>query len=393
MVHLLLAVIYLSFISLGLPDSLLGAAWPSMYGQLDVPVSYAGIISMVIAGGTVLSSLQSDRLTRRLGTGKVTAVSVGMTAAALFGFSASGSFWQLCLWAVPYGLGAGSVDAALNDYVAIHYASRHMSWLHCMWGVGTSLGPYIIGGALTSGAGWNVGYQRVALFQVALTAVLIASLPLWRSRRTEEDGLESGGRSRALSLGQIIRIPGVRAVMVTFFCYCAMEQTAILWASSYLVLCRGVSAETAAGFAGLFCIGITVGRALSGFLTVKLSDAQMVRLGQGAAAAGIAAMLLPLGETAALAGLVLTGLGCAPVYPCLIHSTPAHFGADRSQAIIGVQMASAYVGTCLMPPVFGMVAAHVTAALFPVYLLLLLVLMAAMHESLLRSGGKGESIY
>ena len=393
MVHLLLAVIYLSFISLGLPDSLLGAAWPSMYGQLDVPVSYAGIISMVIAGGTVLSSLQSDRLTRRLGTGKVTAVSVGMTAAALFGFSASGSFWQLCLWAVPYGLGAGSVDAALNNYVAIHYASRHMSWLHCMWGVGTSLGPYIIGGALTSGAGWNVGYQRVALFQVALTAVLIASLPLWRSRRTEEDGLESGGRSRALSLGQIIRIPGVRAVMVTFFCYCAMEQTAILWASSYLVLCRGVSAETSAGFAGLFCIGITVGRALSGFLTVKLSDAQMVRLGQGAAAAGIAAMLLPLGETAALAGLVLTGLGCAPVYPCLIHSTPAHFGADRSQAIIGVQMASAYVGTCLMPPVFGMVAAHVTAALFPVYLLLLLVLMAAMHESLLRSGGKGESIY
>ncbi len=393
MVHLLLAVIYLSFISLGLPDSLLGAAWPSMYGQLDVPVSYAGIISMVIAGGTVLSSLQSDRLTRRLGTGKVTAVSVGITAAALFGFSASGSFWQLCLWAVPYGLGAGSVDAALNNYVAIHYASRHMSWLHCMWGVGTSLGPYIIGGALTSGAGWNVGYQRVALFQVALTAVLIASLPLWRSRRTEEDGLESGGRSRALSLGQIIRIPGVRAVMVTFFCYCAMEQTAILWASSYLVLCRGVSAETAAGFAGLFCIGITVGRALSGFLTVKLSDAQMVRLGQGAAAAGIAAMLLPLGETAALAGLVLTGLGCAPVYPCLIHSTPAHFGADRSQAIIGVQMASAYVGTCLMPPVFGMVAAHVTAALFPVYLLLLLVLMAAMHESLLRSGGKGESIY
>ncbi len=393
MVHLLLAVIYLSFISLGLPDSLLGAAWPSMYGQLDVPVSYAGIISMVIAGGTVLSSLQSDRLTRRLGTGKVTAVSVGMTAAALFGFSASGSFWQLCLWAVPYGLGAGSVDAALNNYVALHYASRHMSWLHCMWGVGTSLGPYIIGGALTSGAGWNVGYQRVALFQVALTAVLIASLPLWRSRRTEEDGLESGGRSRALSLGQIIRIPGVRAVMVTFFCYCAMEQTAILWASSYLVLCRGVSAETAAGFAGLFCIGITVGRALSGFLTVKLSDAQMVRLGQGAAAAGIAAMLLPLGETAALAGLVLTGLGCAPVYPCLIHSTPAHFGADRSQAIIGVQMASAYVGTCLMPPVFGMVAAHVTAALFPVYLLLLLVLMAAMHESLLRSGGKGESIY
>ena len=394
MFQLLLIIIYLAFISLGLPDSLLGSAWPAMYQEFSVPVSYAGGISMIIAAGTIVSSLQSDRLTKKFGTGKVTAASVLITAVALFGFSISHSYVALCLWAVPYGLGAGSVDASLNNYVALHYASRHMSWLHCMWGIGASLGPYIMGFALSGGQNWNMGYRYIATLQIALTAILIFSLPLWK-KQDKNNTRQAGGetKSKPLSLHQIIKIPGAKEVMITFFCYCAMEQTAILWASSYLVLCRGVSAETAAGFAGLFCIGITVGRALSGFLTVKLSDAQMVRLGQGAAAAGIAAMLLPLGETAALAGLVLTGLGCAPVYPCLIHSTPAHFGADRSQAIIGVQMASAYVGTCLMPPVFGMVAAHVTAALFPVYLLLLLVLMAAMHESLLRSGGKGESIY
>ena len=390
MVHLLLAVIYLSFISLGLPDSLLGAAWPSIYGQMGVPVSYAGVISMIIAGGTIVSSLQSDRLTRRLGAGRVTAVSVAMTAAALFGFSVSGSFWQLCLWAVPYGLGAGSVDAALNNYVALHYASRHMSWLHCMWGLGATLGPYIIGAALTGGAGWSTGYRTVALLQTGLAAVLFVSLPLWRTGGEREKGNGTGGR--ALSLGQIVRIPGAGAVMVTFLCYCALEQTAILWGSSYLNLHKGVPAEAAAGFAGLFCIGITAGRALSGFLTVKLNDGQMVRLGQGTAAVGIAAMLLPLGRTAALAGLVLTGLGCAPVYPCLIHATPAHFGADRSQAVIGVQMASAYVGTCLMPPVFGLIANHITPALFPAYLLALLAVMTAAHETLLRGSGKrGET--
>ena len=386
MLHLLLAVIYLSFISLGLPDALLGSAWPAMYGEFGVPVSYAGVISMIIAVGTIVSSLQSDRLTRRLGAGKVTAVSVGMTAAAIFGFSVSHSFWTLCLWAVPYGLGAGSVDAALNNYVALHYASRHMSWLHCMWGVGASLGPYIMGYALTGGGGWNMGYRYIALLQVVLTAVLVLSLPLWKT--PAKDAAEGNGGS-ALSLGQILRIPGAKAVMVTFFCYCAVEQTAGLWASSYLALHKGVPAETAAGFASLFFIGITVGRALSGFLTMKLSDSRMIRLGQGIIAAGIAAFLLPLGEHAALAGLLLIGLGCAPIYPCVIHSTPAHFGAEKSQAIIGVQMASAYLGTCLMPPLFGVIANHITVSLFPLYLLAILILMVFMHEALLKSSRDG----
>ncbi len=384
MIHLLLIIIYLAFISLGLPDSLLGSAWPAMYQEFSVPVSYAGGISMIIAAGTIISSLQSDRLTRRFGTGKVTAASVLMTAAALFGFSISHSYAALCLWAVPYGLGAGSVDASLNNYVALHYASRHMSWLHCMWGVGASLGPYIMGYALTGGQGWNMGYRYIAVLQAALTALLIFSLPLWKKQGNHDMGqTEKEITANSLSLRQIVKIPGAKEVMITFFCYCALEQTTGLWASSYLVLCRGLSAETAAGFASLFFMGITAGRAFSGFLTLKLNDTQMIRLGQGFILAGIVFLLLPFGSAGSLIGLILVGLGCAPVYPSIIHSTPEHFGADKSQAMIGVQMASAYVGTCFMPPIFGFIANHISVSLFPVYLLAILLLMAAMHEKMI----------
>lgn len=391
MFQLLLMIIYLAFISLGLPDSLLGSAWPTMYQEFSVPVSYAGGISMIIAVGTIISSLQSDRLTRKFGTGKVTAASVLMTAVALFGFSISHSYIALCLWAVPYGLGAGSVDASLNNYVALHYASRHMSWLHCMWGVGASLGPYIMGYALTSGKGWNMGYRYIAILQIALTAILIFSLPLWKKQRTGDIGQTNGEeKAKPLSLRQIITIPGAKEVMITFFCYCALEQTTGLWASSYLVLRQGLSAETAAGFASLFFIGITAGRAFSGFLTIKLNDTQMIRLGQGFILFGIVLLLLPFGSGATLFGLILVGLGCAPIYPSIIHSTPDHFGADKSQAMIGVQMASAYVGTCFMPPIFGFIANHISVSLFPVYLLAILVLMIAMHEKMLLKVDAGE---
>ena len=385
MFQLLLAVIYLAFISLGLPDSLLGSAWPAMYQELTVPVSYAGGISMIIAVGTVISSLQSDRLTGRYGTGKVTAFSVLMTAAALFGFSVSHSYAALCLWAVPYGLGAGSVDASLNNYVALHYESRHMSWLHCMWGVGASLGPYVMGYALSGGQGWNMGYRSIAVLQIALTVILFLSLPLWDGKRkSKEDASQNEKKTKPLSLGEIVRIPGAKEVMAAFFCYCALEQTAGLWASSYLVLYHGLSADTAAGFAGLFFVGITVGRAFSGFLTLRLHDIQMIRLGQGLILSGIIFLAFPLGNMCALLGLILIGLGCAPVYPSIIHSTPEHFGVGKSQAMIGVQMASAYVGTCLMPPVFGLIANHISAALLPLYLLLILALMIFMHEKMLR---------
>ena len=382
MIQLLLPIIYLAFISLGLPDSLLGSAWPSMYPLLGVPVSHAGILSMIISFGTIVSSLNSDRLTRVLGAGKVTAISVGMTAAALFGFSVSTQFWMLCLWAVPYGLGAGSVDAALNNYVALHYESRHMSWLHCMWGIGTMVSPMVMGRVLAGGGPWTAGYRYIALFQIALTAVLFLSLPLWQ-KRTDETA-EGGTAPQALSLGQVFRLPGAKEVMLCFFCYCALETTAGLWASSYLTLTRGVAADTAASFASLFYIGITAGRAACGFLTLKLSDTQMIRLGQGVLAVGVAALLVPGPQLLALAGLVLVGVGCAPIYPSIIHATPDHFGADRSQAVIGIQMASAYVGNLVMPPLFGLLANNITPALFPFYLLVLLVLMVFMHEQLVR---------
>lgn len=401
MFHLLLAVIYMSFISLGLPDALLGSAWPTIYQEFNVPVSYAGIVYMIICAGTIISSLQSDRLTKSLGTGKVTAFSVLLTAVALWGFSVSNSYWMLLLWAIPYGLGAGSVDASLNNYVALHYESRHMSWLHCMWGVGASVGPYVMSYALTRGQSWHMGYRYISFIQIGLTIIIMLSLPLWKGRSEALNGNLSSDqekdptkmntsnsvqevKEKSLTLKEIVRIPGAKQVMLMFFCYCSLEQTAGLWASSYLVLKHGLDAETAASFGSMFFIGITVGRAISGFITMKLKDHQMIRLGQIIIAIGIILMCLPLGYQVALAGLIICGLGCAPIYPCIIHSTPDNFGADKSQAVIGVQMASAYVGNLLMAPLFGLIANHISVALFPVYLLLILAVMVFMHIKLLQ---------
>lgn len=379
MFGLLLAIIYMAFISLGLPDALLGAAWPTIYPQFGVPVSYMGLIALIISLGTVVSSLMTDRLINRFGTGKITAFSVGLTAFALFGFFLSDNYWMLCVFAIPYGLGAGCVDAALNNYVAVHYASRHMSWLHCMWGIGAATGPYIMGFALTSGQGWNMGYLYIAVLQVFLTAILMISLPKWK--RTV---LEQEKAPQQLSILQILKIAGAKEIMVAFFCYCAFEQTTGQWASSYFVMKDGLSAEEAASFASLFYIGITVGRAISGFVTMKLNDTQMIRLGQGIVGVGVVIMLLPLGKYASIAGLLMAGFGCAPIYPCVIHSTPDHFGSEHSQAIIGVQMASAYVGNCVMPPLFGIIANHLGAGVLPVCLGGILLLMVVMHERLIR---------
>lgn len=380
MIHLLLPMIYLAFISLGLPDALLGAAWPRMYLDLNTSVSYAGMIFMLISVGTVVSSLFSDRLSYRFGTGKLTAMSVGLTAIALFGFSISDSFFILCLWAVPYGLGAGSVDASLNNYVALHYSGRHMSWLHCMWGLGATIGPYIMGYVLSGGRHWSIGYGIIAIFQVILTFLLFLSLPLWKPRITATSKTDQ----KPLSIQKVLGIPGVKEVMMTFFCYCAVEQTTGLWASSYLVLHKGINPETAAFFSSMFFIGITVGRAINGFLTLKFNDNQLIRLGQSIIAIGTISMLLPFGNTVSLLGFVLIGLGCAPIYPCIIHSTPVNFGTDNSQAVIGVQMASAYVGNIVMPPLFGLIAEHISITLFPWYLFLILFFMYIMHKKMLR---------
>lgn len=375
MFHLLLIIIYISFISLGLPDGLLGAGWPSMYPQFDVPVSFSGIIFLIICVGTVVSSLQCDRLTRRFGTGKVTAFSVGLTAAALLGFAFSNAFWQLCLWAIPYGLGAGSVDASLNNYVAVHYKSRHMSWLHGMWGLGASIGPYIMGAVLTGGKPWSDGYLYVGLIQLALTVGLFFTLPLWKKPLQEAQTV-----SPPLKLRQIIAIPGAKEIFVAFFCYCALEQTVCLWSASYLNLHLSIDPDSAASWASLFYLGITAGRFISGFITIKLNDTQMIRLGFAILAVGVMLILLPLGLLFTLIGLMLIGLGCAPIYPCIIHSTPEHFGTENSQAMVGVQMASAYLGNCVMPPLFGFIANRVDIGLFPLYLLLILGLMVAMHQ-------------
>ncbi len=384
MTSLLLAIIYIGFISLGLPDSLLGSAWPSMYEGFGVPISFAGLVSTIISLGTITSSLFSDFLTKKLGVGKVMVISVAMTAAALFGFSVSGSFLMLCLCAIPYGLGAGGVDAALNNYVAIHYSSRHMSWLHCMWGVGTVIGPYVMSYALVGDMGWGWGYRYISIFQMILTGVLIFSLPLWKKKARETGNVQEETSAEPLSLREVFRVRGAKEIMFAFFCYCALESTAMLWASSYMHLHNGISEEEAAVCASIFFIGMTVGRFINGFLMAKFTDTQMIRTGQILILLGIALLLLPFGQTSTIVGVVVVGLGCAPIYPCIIHSTPERFGADKSQAIIGVQMASAYLGTCLMPPLFGLIANRIDIAWFPAYLLALLAVMFIVHEMLVR---------
>lgn len=385
MTHLLIAIIYLAFISLGLPDAVFGGSWPTMYQEFGVPVSYAGIVTVIISIGTIISSLLSDRMTYKLGTGKVTALSVAMTAIALFGFSMSHSFVELCLWSIPYGLGAGGVDASLNNYVAVHYSSRIMSWLHCMWGVGAMTGPYVLGFVLTGGGIWNTGYRVIALMQVVLTIVLVVSLPIWKKREVVIDEKGEEVPAQALSMKEILSIKGAKDIMIAFFCYCALEQTAGLWASSYMVLHKGVAEEIAASYASMFYIGITIGRFVGGFITEKLNDRQMIHLGMSILAVGVLVLFLPLSEYVSLAGFVFVGVGCAPIYPCIIHSTPDIFGADKSQAIVGVQMASAYLGSLLMPTLFGVIANHITVALLPMYLCVIFVVMFVMYERLVKS--------
>ena len=403
MVNLLLPVIYLAFISLGLPDALLGSAWPTMQREFDVPVSWQGGVSMIISAGTIVSALLSDRLTLRFGAGRVTAVSVAMTALALLGFSVSPNYWLLMVMAIPYGLGAGGVDAALNNYVAIHYESRHMSWLHCMWGLGASIGPYIMGFALGAGQGWQWGYRYISVIQIALTVLLAFSLPLWKGRSAAPAGVPdptaSGAASPAaassdaacrepLGVRGVLAIRGAREILIMFFCYCAVETTCFLWTSSYLAMARGFDTVAAATWSAVFYLGITVGRGLSGFMTMRFDDPTMIRIGQALLFAGIVVVMLPLpGVVPVLAGFGLMGLGCAPIYPCVIHSTPGYFGEENSQAIVGVQMASAYTGSMLAPPLFGLIAQYASVSLLPWYALAILVLMVAMHERLRKLRG------
>ncbi len=370
---LLLSVIYLAFISLGLPDSMLGAAWPTIYAEMNIPISYMGLVSMIISGGTIFSSLLTDRVVAKFGTRTVTAVSILLTALALFGFSASTEFYMLCLWAIPYGFGAGAVDASLNNYVALHYSSKHMSWLHCFWGVGTIISPYIMGYALTHST-WQDGYRAVSFIQVAIAAAVLLSFPLWRI-----NGQKSAEEAEVKPIGLIsaVKIKGVLPLLIGFFAYCAAEATAMLWTSSYFEGVFNASKDEAALLGSLFFIGMTAGRFLSGFITDRLGDSRMIRLGAAIAGVGIILTAIPIKEVA-IAGFVIFGLGCAPIYPCIIHSTPIRFGSERSQSIIGIQMASAYLGSTLMPPVFGLLGGGLSLHIMPLYLSLFMLLMLVM---------------
>lgn len=384
MMTLLLVLIYISFISLGLPDSLLGSAWPSMYSGLNVPVSYAGAVSMLIAGGTIISSLFSAKIIRRLGTGKVTAISVLMTALSLLGFSISKNFIFLCIFSIPLGLGAGSVDAALNNFVALHYKARHMSWLHCFWGIGATIGPVIMSICLTRNGTWGTGYKTVGLIQFLLAVILFISLPLWGKveKREVQHGDEKAGD---LGFGELIKVKGAKFAFIAFFFYCSLESTCGLWGSSFMVLNRGISPDVAARWASLFYMGITFGRFVSGFLMIRISTSRMVQIGQGLIVFSIILILLPVKDIVLGIGLFLTGVGCAPIYPCMIHQTPEKFGSELSQSMIGIQMASAYVGTTFMPPLFGLLAQNISIALFPYFLLISLIFMVVMTESLRRT--------
>lgn len=380
MFSLLLAIIYLAFVSLGLPDSLLGSGWPVIHGELGVPLSYAGILTMIICCGTIVSSLFTNRVIARFGTGLVTAFSTMLTAIALFGFSFSDSFPMLCLWGIPYGLGGGAIDAALNNYAAIHFSSRHMSWLHACWGVGVTISPSIMSYCLSNQHGWAAGYRTVGVLQMILVATLFASLRLWDK---PADSGEEEVKPKVLTIPQAFRLKGAPELMLAFFGFCALEATAGLWASSYLVEGRGIDVETAASFAGLFYLGETVGRFLNGFVADRFGDRTMIRTGILGMILGVIMVVLPLPtDMVALCGLVVIGLGAAPVYPCVIHATPTNFGKENSQSLVGIQMASAYTGSTLMPPLFGLIAQYINIGLYPVYLGALAVLMLVMTEAM-----------
>lgn len=370
---LLLAVIYLTFVSLGLPDSLLGAAWPTIRVEFDVPLSYMGMVSMIISGGTILSSLLSERFTKKFGTNMVALVSVILTAVAMFGFSISTEFYQMCLWGIPYGIGAGAIDAALNNYVAVYYNSRHMNWLHSFWGVGTIVSPYVMSYALLHST-WSNGYRMVSYIQFGIAFVLMLTLTLWKVNKSEK--IKNEG-TEPLGVRTALKIKGVPYMLIGFMAYCATEATAMLWTSSFLEGVKGASKDEAAAFGSLFFIGMTIGRFLSGFFADKLGDRRMIRLGIATALVGILCTIVPWQEVAVI-GFVILGLGCAPVYPCIIHSTPENFGEENSLGIIGIQMASAYVGSTFMPPVFGLIANNISLKMMPVYMAFFLVLSLVM---------------
>ncbi len=394
---ILLLMIYLAFISLGLPDSLLGASWPAMQPEWEAPLGLAGLLSITVTVGTIVSSLGSAAVIRRFGTGRVTLVSVVMTAAALLGFSYAPSILWLMLFAIPLGLGGGAVDAGLNHYVAARYKAHHMSWLHCFWGVGATVGPMIMAAFLSGGASWRDGYLGVAVVQFAVVLLLIVSLPLWgRAGKRGEDAAEDTAPSEPIhDRGAAVKPRNAKAVkyaLASFLFYCGIETTVGLWGSSYLLQVKGLPADEAAFWVSAYFAGITIGRFVTGFVTFKASNRLLIRAGQLAEIAGTLILLLPLPTGFALCGLLIVGLGLAPIFPCMLHETPVRFGEAHAGRIMGYQMAVAYTGSTLIPPFLGWLAGIATIGILPIYLVGLAAAMWFASERLNRmlSSGNGR---
>ncbi len=388
MYSILLVIIYVAFVSLGLPDSLLGSGWPVMHAELSVPLSYAGILTMLISIFTIISSLFCSKIIAKLGSGLYTAISVALTAGAMLGFSFANNFWIIVALTLPYGLGAGGVDATLNNFVALHYKSRHMSWLHSFWGLGAIISPYVMGACIGS-SGWQTGYLIIGSVQVALCVVLFCTVPLWKKVEVKSECEE---QVASLSLKRIFSIKGVPVWLICFFCYCALEQTAMIWSGTYLAEYKGFSEEKAAFFSSFVFIGLTAGRMLCGFFADRMGDKILIRVGYIVSAVGMALVAIPIrNPIPALVGFCIAGLGFAPIYPSIIHATPDNFGRKNSQAIIGVQMAFAYTGITFMPPLFGLIAENINVGLLPIYVLIFIILLIISFEYF--SYKKSKNIY
>lgn len=377
MLKILLVIIYVAFISLGLPDAILGSAWPIIHTDLNVPINYAGIPTMIVTGGTIISSFFSEKLIRKFGTGKVTTFSVLLTAMGLLGIYFSPNFFWICLLGIPLGLGAGAVDSALNNFVANNYEAKHMNWLHCFWGIGATMGPFIMSLYLFRENGWRMGYATIGIIQAVLVICLFISLPLWNkveNKNTSEEEVND------IKVGELLKLPGAKPALLSFFCYCAIELTTGLWASSYLVVSEGISIELAAKWVSFYYLGITVGRFISGFLAMKFNNKQMIRMGQIICIMGTLLLIMMPSSIFKLFGLILIGLGCAPIYPAMLHDTPNRFGKEASQGIMGIQMATAYVGSTLAPPLFGYLTKSMGLGILPYFLFILLIVMLVSSE-------------
>lgn len=371
---LLLFIIYITFISLGLPDAILGVTWPVMREEFGVSIDMIGYVSIIITISTVISSLASGYLIEKLGTGKVTLFSVLLTALAIFGISVTPSFYWLLLLAFPLGFGAGSIDTALNNYVALHFKAHHMNWLHSFWGVGATLGPIIISFTILS-SGWRNGVTTIALIQIIIFAFLLLSLPLWNKvHPSEELGEEMTPIKKPKNL---IRERGVFVAVLVFIIYCAIEFSVGLWGSSYLVDIKYFNPDNAARIVAMYYLGITIGRFISGFLSFKLDNRQMIYLGLSIITLGVLLLNASLPTSIILIPFIIIGLGLSPIFPAMIHETPKSFGKGQSQYVIGYQMAGAYIGGSIFPPLFGIIARFISVSLFPYFIAILTIILVS----------------